>query len=301
MSKYKVDSESLTAVADAIRAKTGNDEPLEFPDEFVSEIGNISGGDPLFHEKVGDGNTYLYIYLPTENHLDVTLYASMQSNSSFSIDWGDGSAVETYSTGSSFNHTYPEPGYYCVKLVKVSGTPYVGTYSGNSWIFGGGSYPGRLKQAILIGAEVGGDWHASVNELFYGSGCTFLYTEDAIPNSNGTSTPEARECRLLNTLEISKHATSIKTYSFTNCFNLREVTIPDNIESLGANAFGYVGAKFHMKSTTPPTLSSTTAFSASCNPTFYVPYSADHSVLDAYKTATNWSTFASQIFEEPEE
>lgn len=41
MSKYKVDSESLTAVADAIRAKTGNDEPLEFPDEFVSEIENI--------------------------------------------------------------------------------------------------------------------------------------------------------------------------------------------------------------------------------------------------------------------
>lgn len=44
MSKYKVDSESLTAVANAIRAKTGNDEPLEFPTEFVSEIGSISGG-----------------------------------------------------------------------------------------------------------------------------------------------------------------------------------------------------------------------------------------------------------------
>lgn len=35
---------SLSAVADAIRAKTGKSDSMEFPDEFVSEIGSISGG-----------------------------------------------------------------------------------------------------------------------------------------------------------------------------------------------------------------------------------------------------------------
>ena len=32
----------------------------------------------------------------------------------------------------------------------------------------------------------------------------------------------------------------------------------------------------------------------------YVPYSSDHSILEAYKTATNWSTYASLMVEEPQ-
>lgn len=44
MSEYLVNGEDLTAVADAIRAKSGGSESLEFPDGFVSEVGSISGG-----------------------------------------------------------------------------------------------------------------------------------------------------------------------------------------------------------------------------------------------------------------
>ena len=32
----------------------------------------------------------------------------------------------------------------------------------------------------------------------------------------------------------------------------------------------------------------------------YVPYSADHSILESYKTASNWSTYASYMQEEPQ-
>lgn len=39
-----VQDSSLTAVADAIRAKTGKSASMEFPADFVSEIGSISGG-----------------------------------------------------------------------------------------------------------------------------------------------------------------------------------------------------------------------------------------------------------------
>lgn len=39
-----VQDSSLTAVADAIRAKTGKSASMEFPTEFVSEIGSIGGG-----------------------------------------------------------------------------------------------------------------------------------------------------------------------------------------------------------------------------------------------------------------
>ena len=44
MATKTVQDTSLTAVADAIRAKTGKSASMEFPDEFVSEIGSISGG-----------------------------------------------------------------------------------------------------------------------------------------------------------------------------------------------------------------------------------------------------------------
>ena len=41
---YTVKQSSLTAVADAIREKSGGSQSLGFPNGFVSEIGNISGG-----------------------------------------------------------------------------------------------------------------------------------------------------------------------------------------------------------------------------------------------------------------
>lgn len=44
MSNYIVNDTSLTSIANAIRTKGGTSEPLEFPDEFVTAIGAISGG-----------------------------------------------------------------------------------------------------------------------------------------------------------------------------------------------------------------------------------------------------------------
>ena len=41
MATYNVQESSLTAVADAIRAKTGGTDELVFPGEFVSEIEGI--------------------------------------------------------------------------------------------------------------------------------------------------------------------------------------------------------------------------------------------------------------------
>lgn len=46
MTDYIVQDTSLTAVANAIRAKTGGSSPISFPDGFVSEIGNMSGEQP---------------------------------------------------------------------------------------------------------------------------------------------------------------------------------------------------------------------------------------------------------------
>lgn len=50
MSNYLVTGEELTGIADAIRAKTGESSPLEFPTEFVSEIGGL----PVLDTSDGD-------------------------------------------------------------------------------------------------------------------------------------------------------------------------------------------------------------------------------------------------------
>lgn len=42
---YRVSDKSLTAVADAIRAKAGTTEAMAFPDGFVNEVLNMSSGE----------------------------------------------------------------------------------------------------------------------------------------------------------------------------------------------------------------------------------------------------------------
>jgi len=94
--------------------------------------------------------------------------------------------------------------------------------------------------------------------------------------------------------------------AFRGVQSLYSVTLPSTLASIANNTFyGLPGSKavmeLHLKSTTPPTLNAANAIDAMTgNRRIYVPYSADHSVLQAYLDDTNWSTRASYIQEEPQ-
>ena len=108
-------------------------------------------------------------------------------------------------------------------------------------------------------------------------------------------------CYALANVVIPNGVTSIGTYAFSLCDSLASLTIPDSVTSIVASTFASCRgiAEYHFKPTTPPTLANTNAFSSiqsDCK--IYVPYSADHSILEAYQTATNWSTYASYMVEE---
>lgn len=57
---YTVQDESISSVADAIRAKTGKSAEMAFPDEFVTEINNIQTGGTGDAKQIKDVNFFDY-------------------------------------------------------------------------------------------------------------------------------------------------------------------------------------------------------------------------------------------------
>lgn len=95
--------------------------------------------------------------------------------------------------------------------------------------------------------------------------------------------------------------TTLSGRTVDECYKLRKIIIPESVTTIADYAMMSTPLKeLHMRPTTPPTISNTRGMPnmATFNGVIYVPYSADHSILEAYKTATNWSTYAQYIQEE---
>lgn len=120
-------------------------------------------------------------------------------------------------------------------------------------------------------------------------------TSISIPNSV-TSIGEYAfwSCNGLQSINIPDSLTSIENYVFYGCASLTSVTIPNSVTSIGNGAFSSCSSLTTMtiKATTPPTLKSTDAISTATT-TIYIPAGT----LEAYQTATNWSSFASKFVE----
>ena len=136
------------------------------------------------------------------------------------------------------------------------------------------------------------------NYVFYN--CTNLTTIGAIPSSLTTLGTQAfYGCTALTgDLSFPNTLTRIESETFDTCRGITSITLGNAVTYIGDYAFYRCSGltKFTIRTATPPTLANAGAFSGTtCD--IYVPYSSDHSVLNAYKTATNWSTYASRIKE----
>lgn len=132
--------------------------------------------------------------------------------------------------------------------------------------------------------------------------CRALKTINLPNNVTSIGAQAFRYCNSLTSLTIPDGVTDITASCFSDCRNILAWTIPSSVTSIAASAFyqNTSVTEYHFLPETPPTLANTNAFSGiltSC--VFYVPYSSDHSILEAYQTASNWSTYASQMQEEP--
>lgn len=107
-------------------------------------------------------------------------------------------------------------------------------------------------------------------------------------------------CYNLKHIELPEGVTTIGQMAFSSCFGFEDFIIPSTVTKIDKFAFLYNDGMntFHVRATTPPVLEATAFTESLPGLTIYVPYSADHSVLNAYLAATGWSGRGDQIREE---
>ena len=240
-----------------------------------------------------DGVTRLHIRIATEGRMAVPLYIGQTVANGVSIDWGDGSAAETISGTGNVNtsHTYAEPGDYVISLMPDDGcTLSFGHGSSSYCIMGSTGNNNRVYCNMLQEVYIGGNVTSIGNYAFYYC-CSFASV--TIPDGVTSIGKYAfGSCSSLASVTIPAGVTSIGADAFGSCSSLASVTIPAGVTSIGSNSFSYCyGMRFYDFSacTSVPTLSSTNAFRnipSDCQMIIPAP------LYDAWKTATNWATYA---------
>ena len=124
-----------------------------------------------------------------------------------------------------------------------------------------------------------------------------------VPQSVGaTSTVKLNYVRNLTHLVMPGDYSTLASVTVEGSL-IKKFTIPATVTTIQTEAlmYSYYMEELHVLPTTVPTLANVRALNGlGSNAVIYVPYSEDHSILEAYQTATNWSTFASYMQEEPQ-
>ena len=170
---------------------------------------------------------------------------------------------------------------------------YVSQISGG---VGGIPMPSNLSAAtlndygLLTSADIKSGVTSIGDNVFYS--CRSI-TSVTIPNSVTTIGNYAfYYCSRLTNVTIPNSVTSIGVSTFRYCSSLTSIDIPSGVTSIGNEAFRYCSrlSSVTVLATTPPTIG-VSAFNNTNDCPIYVPAQS----VDAYKSATNWSTYASRI------
>ena len=131
------------------------------------------------------------------------------------------------------------------------------------------------------------------NSAFYSCSSLSLIT---IPNSvTSIGTAAFNGCYSLSPITIPDSVTSILQQAFSRCFSLSSITIPDSVTSIASSVFytcSSVAFYDFSNHTSVPTLSNTNAFK---NIAVDCQIRVPASLVDTWKAATNWSTYADHI------
>lgn len=206
--------------------------------------------------------------------------------------------------------------------------PIVEQICATNWGDGVGITPSQAARVTSLASKfLGNTQITSFDELEYFTGlttlginvafqgCTALASFKLPPTLTNTGQKAFRGCSaLVGSLNISIDTIGSQTFLSTNysdvtvdCITLadsalrsiptlQKVDVSARCTSVGAACFGSSGSAsnkctFYFRSTIPPSLANVNAFTTNNINKIYVPAGS----VNAYKTANNWSTFASYI------
>lgn len=222
---------------------------------YVAEYGILDIGANYITD---DGKTRLYIRITAEGRMTVPFCFIQSVDNGVVIDWGDGSATQTFSgTGEkNTSHTYASVGDYCITLEVTSGTLSLGNETSSFCVLGNIGNAGKVYCNMLQKVEIG----AGITSLNYAFQNCYSLSSISIPASvtkigynafsrnvslsfvvipSGTITISTNlfyNGYALNSVAIPSSVTSLG-YTFINCWSLSSVVIPSNVTSIGTSVF----------------------------------------------------------------
>lgn len=152
---------------------------------------------------------------------------------------------------------------------------------------------GQLVVDLIIPADV-----STVEALSFGY-ATCLHNITVPDTATIIGNGAFSNCSYVQSIRVGNGVTEIRDRGFESTGSNAPIIIGSALSSIGFAAFRYSQFAYMVISAqTPPTITNANAFTSTGSGPIYVPYSADHSILAAYKAATNWSALESRIFED---
>ena len=183
--------------------------------EYVTDYGMLNIGTMYVTD---DGDTRLYIRIATEGRMTVPLRWSQTVENGVGIDWGDGSAIQTFTgTGNKdTTHTYAKHGDYVIRLKVASGcTLGLGDGSSSYCVMGSTSSNGKVYCNMLQKAEIGTRVTSIGGYAF--SNCQSLASVSIPSGVTSIGSGAFSNCRGMAIYDFTKH-TSVPTLSNSNAF-----------------------------------------------------------------------------------
>ena len=335
MANYIIKGETLTNIADAIRNKTGDNQPIT-AEQMANKINKISqSGQENLNEVLTEQEekiAQLLSILDTKGaggeDQEITLQSKTTTPTKESqlVSFDDGyDGLESVTVN-------PIPDEYIIPsgdlAITNNGTHDVTNYSSVTVSVageGGGDSNEELDAFVAITQNTATDFTSdkitkigkyafaykavksiSLPNLTSSAERAFTNCDSmttlSIPNMTGaTQTYMAAYCAAMTSVDV-KNASSVSTYSFYGCSNLTKIEF-NRISSIAGNAFNGCTklATLILRKGSVVTLSATSAFTgtkiAGSGGYIYVPKTLDDGSdgVETYKAASNWSTYAGRF------
>lgn len=289
----------------------------------VGKIGNrhtyAAGGDYVISVSVTGGTVDLLGYYGYSGFIGA-YDTSSSSSGDYGPFWGMAKKVEI---GSGVKNLRPAAFYNCVNLESISipqGVGIASTLARNLF-----NYCSRLKAIVLPSGAA--NTYALASQFASQASALKYVSFPKVGVSSFTGDQEFSACGSLQRMVLPSGPTTLPSgvvgvgapfkgikrvavpsgYTTVDLSSLtgaghgiliKTIILPSTITELTGYSVLPILDAIHVKATTPPTLPSNALRSIQTDYKIYVPYSADHSVLNAYKNATNWSAYAAHIMEE---